>query len=392
MRILLINKYARVTGGSDLHCLELASGLRERGHEVRFLSTAGPDNLDREGAFVPRIVSNVTRGDLPPVGAAKVALRSLWNRSAAAAMRHLIDEFGPDVAHFHKLYPQLSVAPVSIASSRGVPVVQTLHDYEFISASPLDDSGGSIDRDESTATYRVLNTALFGVKRFAHVPRVDRWITVSRSTAEAYAERGIEPAVLPNFTRPFEGRPLAYEARAGVVFIGRLSPEKGLRHVLALPDLIPDLPIRVAGEGPLVGEVERAATAAPRLAYLGRLDRGSVTELLGSARVVVMPSLWREPGPLSALEAMAAGTPIVAYENGGLAEYVSDARGGIVIPPSVENLAEAVAAAYGDRARWEELSASARHAVEERHTLPVYLDRLERVYAEGVARRVSVSP
>jgi glycosyltransferase involved in cell wall biosynthesis len=237
----------------------------------------------------------------------------------------------------------------------------------------------------------VLNTALFGVKRSAHVPRVDRWITVSRSTAEAYAERGIEPAVLPNFTGPFEGRPLAYEARAGVVFIGRLSPEKGLRHVLALADLIPDLPIRIAGEGPLVGEVERATMAAPHLAYLGRLDRGSVTELLGSARVVVMPSLWREPGPLSALEAMAAGTPIVAYENGGLAEYVSDARGGIVIPPSVENLAEAVAAAYGDRARWQELSASARRAVEEHHALPVYLDRLEEIYADGIACRSSVS-
>src|ERR1700761_8683387 len=140
MRILLVNKYARVTGGSDLHCLELARGLRERGHEVAFLSTADAGNMDRVGAFVPRTVSNATREALAPAAAAKVAARSLWNRTAAAATRRSIDDFRPDVVHLHKLYPQLSVAPVVAASSRRVPLVQTLHDYEFISASPLDDS------------------------------------------------------------------------------------------------------------------------------------------------------------------------------------------------------------------------------------------------------------
>jgi glycosyltransferase involved in cell wall biosynthesis len=387
MRILLVHKYALLTSGSDLHCLELAGGLRERGHEAALLSTADAENVERRGAFVSRTVSNATRGQARAGGAARVALQALWNRSAAAATERLIAEFRPDVVHVHKLYPQLSAAPVVVASARGVPIVQTVHDFEFISASPLDDSGGWVDREESRPSYRVLNTGLFGLKHALHIPRVDLWITVSRSVRDAYAERGIESTVMPNFTQPFGGTPASFEGRSGAAFVGRLTEEKGVRHLLELAERLPDLPIAIAGEGPLAGDVEQAAAASPRLAYLGKLDRPAVTDLLGSARVLLVPSLWREPGGLVSLEAMAAGTPVVAYDRGGLAEYVSDAQAGILVPPSAEALAAGVAEVYDDPARWERMSASAWRAIEEHHTLPGYLDRLEKFYEDLIGRR-----
>lgn len=385
MRILLVNKYARVTGGSDLHCLELAKGLRDRGHEVAFLSTADEDNLDQEGIFIARSVSNATRGQIVGINAAKVAGRAVWNRGAAAATRELLSAFRPDVVHVHKLYPQLSVAPIVVASTRGVPVVQTVHDYEFVSASPIDDTGRWLDHDEAKLAYRALNSVLFGVKRLIHMPRISSWISVSRSTGQAYHERGIATAVLPNFTEPrIDGVP-SFDERRGILFMGRLSEEKGLRDVLELPSHLSfEYPITIAGEGPLRDEVQHATEIFPCISYLGKLNREDVTRQLASARVMVMPSLWREPGPLAALEAMAVGTPLVVYDNGGLAEYVADASAGITVKPSVTSMAKAIESLYDDRERWNEFSTNACEAIQRVHTLPVYLDRLEGIYSDLV--------
>jgi glycosyltransferase involved in cell wall biosynthesis len=364
--------------------LELAKGLRERGHEVTFIATSDPRNVDKEGVFLPTIVTRETRAETTGIRAAQVACRAIWNPSAAAATKELLSSFRADVVHVHKLYPQLSVAPVVVASGRGVPIVQTVHDYEFISASTIDDTGHWLDHDEDRFSYRALNTLLFGVKRLIHSSRVDNWISVSRSTDQAYRKRGIATTVLPNFTEPFTGELPHFEDRKGVLFIGRLSEEKGLRHVLELPKHLPGLSILVAGDGPLSNEVQRAAQLFPCVTYLGKLDRDAVARQLASARLVVMPSLWREPGPLAALEAMAAGTPLIAYDSGGLAEYVADAAAGIIVQPSVTLLANAITSIYDDRERWEMLSSSARDAVQRDHTRSVYLDRLEKLYVDSM--------
>jgi glycosyltransferase involved in cell wall biosynthesis len=391
VRIVLVNNYARVTGGADLHCLELAEGLRQRGHEIAFIATANERNVDQHGVFVPTIVTRETRAEMKGTRAAQIACRAIWNPSAVAATKELLGSFRADIVHAHKLYPQLSVAPVVVAAARGIPIVQTVHDYEFISASSIDDTGGWRDQDEERFAYRMLNTALFSVKRILHTPRIDRWISVSRSTAAAYRLHGIDTAVLPNFTKPFLGELPSFEERKGILFVGRLTEEKGIRHILDLPAHLPNHPIIIAGDGPMAKDVEHATQVVPSLTYLGKLDSKAVARQIASARLVVMPSQWREPGPLAALEAMVAGTPLIAYDNGGLAEYVADAGAGIVVPPSTTSMADAISSLYDDRARWEDFSASARDAVQRRHTLPLYLDRLEHVYGDAISPKDHLS-
>src|SRR5580692_1496692 len=183
MRITIVHKYTRPTGGADIHCVGLARALRARGHEVVFLSTSSPENLDDRGIFIPASVTNDSRDALSPARRAEAAARALWNPRAASAMRRLIAEFRPDIVHAHKLYPQLSVAPVVIASRRRLPIVQTLHDLELCSASALDPSGSWLDRDETRFAYRLLNEATFGVRRLVHVPRVHRFVAVSQFLA-----------------------------------------------------------------------------------------------------------------------------------------------------------------------------------------------------------------
>lgn len=152
-----------------------------------------------------------------------------------------------------------SVAPVVAAARRGVPVVQTLHNYELISASPTDHRGGRLDRGQDAASVRWLRAALNVTRRTLHVPRVNRWIAVSSYVAETYARHGIGADVLPNFIAAEPpGTSRSFEERRGIVFAGRLTAEKGVNDVIALAEHLRGTPVTVVGRGPLEPQVREA--------------------------------------------------------------------------------------------------------------------------------------
>jgi glycosyltransferase involved in cell wall biosynthesis len=385
MRVIVVNRFAGVLGGADKHALGVARLLRERDHAVAFLSTESGENVEREGAFVPLVGGDFWRGAPPVRTRLEVAATAIWNRRAAAATQSLIERFRPDVMHLHDIYPQLSVAPVAVAARLGVATVQTLHNYELVSASPTDHTGRHIDRGAEPLPVRALRTALGGIRRRVHVPRITRFVAVSRHMAATFAAHGIQAEVLANFVERDERaeRP-PYEERTGIVFVGRLTEEKGARDMIALAQGLPEVPVTVVGRGPLETEVQAAARTVPNLEHAGFLAPDAVTARLRAARLAALPSRWQEPAGLVALEAMAEGTPVVAYASGGLAEYVRDAGAGEVVPPSAPTLVEASRALYRDRDAWSRAAAAGERAVERDHSPERYGERLERVYAAAV--------
>jgi glycosyltransferase involved in cell wall biosynthesis len=382
MRIVIVNKYQHITGGADRHCRGLAEILVERGHEVVFLSTVSSDHAGIRGVSVPASVTHDSRADLSLARQATAAAKALWNREAAAAMRRLIDEYRPDVVHAHKLYPQLSVAPVVVAAHARVPVVQTLHDFELVSGSALDARGGWRDEDETRLTYRLLNSMTLPIRRRVHVPRVAAFVSVSRYVARIYESHRIESTVLPNFLPAIrDSTPLpTFAERQGIAFVGRLRPEKGVADVVALAERLPAIPVTIVGSGILDAYVAEHAARLDNLTATGFLDADEIDRLVRRVRLVVVPSRWQEPAGLTPIEAMAQGTPVVAYASGGLAEYVADAGGGRVVPTDIDSLVRTCAELHSDSESWSILSRRAVAAVEETHSRNRYAERIERVY------------
>lgn len=389
MRVVIAHKYARVTAGADPHCFSLARELRDRGHEVVFLSTSDERNEVADGVFVPLTVTHGSREEMGLAEQASVFVNALWNREAAAGMRTLLRDFRPDVVHAHKLYPQLSVAPIVVASRAGVPVVQTLHDFEMVGASPIDMEGGRWDVDETRVRYKLLNSATRPVRRRAHAPRVSAFVAVSEFVARVHSKYGITATVLQNFV-PYGHeeleRPPSFDEREGIVFLGRLRPEKGVLDVVELARRVPDTPVTIVGSGDLEDEIRREAAEIPNLEVAGFIPDPALREVLRHARVIVIPSRCHDAGPLVPLEAMAHATPVVAYAMGGLAEYVRDTGGGRVVPVDAVALTEAAHELHADRTTWESCSTAGFEAIADRHTPSVYVQKLERIY-EDVVRR-----
>lgn len=388
MRVLIVNKYAHITGGADQYCLLLTKGLRERGHEVAWLTTQSAENRESHGVFLPWAAQRAGAKDVSRSVRLALGSRAFWNPTAAAGMRRALRDFRPDLVSAHKLYPQLSVAPLVVAARRRVPVVQTLHDYDLIAASPFDHQGSWIDRDDPRALFRGLQTATFPIRRWVHPGCIQAWISISRFVERVYARRGIRSVMVPNGT---QGRgsgqpPLEYAEREGIVFVSRLVPEKGVLDVLDLARLLPNLLVTIVGTGPLAAAVRAEAARRPNLRVTGWVEPERVLSLVRSARVALVPSRWAEPSGRGALEAMAEGTPVVAYDTGGLGELVHESGGGRTVPASPDALARASAEVYDDRSLWETLSGRGVSAIEGERSTELWVDRIADVF-ERVARR-----
>jgi glycosyltransferase involved in cell wall biosynthesis len=383
----MIHKSADLTGGGDQNCLGLMSLLTERGHEVALLSTQSSENVVRTGVFVERRVTHQTRDRLSITSQIDVACRALWNPDSARAIKQLMIRFRPDVVHAHKLYPQISVAPIVIAARASAPIVQTLHDSELLSASAIDETGGWLDLDESRFRYRAINTATFPVRRAVHARRVSTFIAPSRFLAERYrAKRGLDAVVLPYFVEPYERTPRDFSERTGAVFVGRLVKEKGVFDVIRLAELLADIRVTVIGYGPLEWAVRDAASRLANLEFMGRMDRSSIRALLEHARVSLMPSHVKESGGIAALEAMSVGTPVVAYQSGGLGEYVADTGGGRALSPAVDALARETSILHEDERQWRVHSRQGLAGVARLHSPDRYVARIEEIYASVIAR------
>jgi glycosyltransferase involved in cell wall biosynthesis len=386
MRIVMVNKFVHVTGGADRHALALASLLRTNGHEVAFLSTRNAESVEGAGRFIEASVTHATRSELRGQRRIVAACRALWNSQAADAMNELVEDFQPHLVHCHKLYPQLSAAPVVIAHRHGIPVIQTLHDYEFVSASPLDARGRAFDCYETSTAFRVLNTATFALRRRVHRPRVTTWIAVSNALAEIYRKRGIDAVVIRNSVLTSGAQVKPPSEREGIVYAGRITKEKGSDAIVELARLLPDVRVTVAGMGIDAGNVAAAARELPNLCFVGQIGSGDMERLLRSALVLVMPSRWKEPGPLAALEAMRAGTPIVAFDSGGLAEYVRLSDGGIVVEPTALALADACRTLMTNPAAWQHASDGGLSGITNLFSEERYLREVVRVYRSAVAQ------
>jgi glycosyltransferase involved in cell wall biosynthesis len=282
----------------------------------------------------------------------------VWSRRAAAHVRQRAAEFRPDVIHAHNLYPMLSP---SVLRGAGAPVVVTLHNYRLLclpatflrDATTCEDCLGKTPwrgvvhrcyRD-SAAGSAALATSLAVHRGLGTFERVGAFLAVSDFVRAKHIEAGF-PAerirVKPNFVTPLPRRTGAGDY---FLFLGRLSPEKGLDRLVSVWR---DVPARlvVVGDGPERGRLEAAASGA--VEFHGAVAPEQVPGYLENARALVLPSICYEGAPRTVVEAFAAGVPVIANRKGALPTIVEEGDTGLLVDPGRPGDWPAAAAALLD--------------------------------------------
>ena len=249
----------------------------------------------------------------------------------------------------------------------------------------------SMDFRLTRPTYLQQRALGAGVGRFIAVSR-----EVERHLEEKFGWHAPKVVVIPNAIDPARFR-LASDpqlraalsrdgSRPIVLATARLAAQKGLGYLLDAVSELPAIQLVIAGDGPDLGDLE---AQAQRLALGDRVDflghRDDVAELLACADVVALPSLY-EGLPLSVLEAMAAGKPVVATAIGGTDEAIVDGETGVLVEPrDAAALAEALDGLISDPARAARLGAAGRRHVEENFASAQMVERVMHVYDELLA-------
>jgi glycosyltransferase involved in cell wall biosynthesis len=195
-------------------------------------------------------------------------------------------------------------------------------------------------------------------------------------------------AVAARAAQPVPRAELARNATAPIVLtIARLDAQKGISHLLDAAAAVPDVSFAIAGDGPDRAALE-AQTAklglADRVRFLGH--RRDVPALLAAADLFVLPSLY-EGLPLSVLEAMAAGVPVVATAIGGTDEVVRDGETGTLVPPADPlALAAAITRTLADRDQAKRLAAGAREFVAREYSVQSMVGAVSRLYDSLLTR------
>jgi glycosyltransferase involved in cell wall biosynthesis len=373
MRVLVVHNRYRVEGGEERSVELQAAALRTADvtHAV----------LERHSTAMsrPRAALGLLRGGIEDEDV-RVATR----------------ELGADVVHFHNMLPAFGPRSLAAARRAGAAVVLHLHNLRLFCAIGIASrDGGPCFRchHRSTLPGLLLNcrgslpeAAVYAAALARHQPAVfattNRFVVPSeyaRGQSALLGVPGDRIDVLPHY---LPGRAFAERSRAGdgryALIAGRLAPEKGIDTAIKAATLA-DIPLRVAGDGPAADRlIELANIIGGHVDFLGRQDRAALERELAGAAMVVMPSRYHEFSPYSALEAMAAGVPVVASALGGLPELIGTAR---CVPPNDPHaLAARMRSLWADPARRAEDGNALLARARENHSADRYIDRLLDLY------------
>src|ERR1700685_921599 len=315
MRVLQVNKFLYGGAGAETVMFRTADLLRAHGHEVSFFAMQDPRNVPcAESKYFPR--GRYYDADHGLISRARDAASSIYSLDARKALRRLLRDQRPDVAHLHNVYHQLTLSVVDELAAQEIPIVMTLHDYKPVCPSYVlytDDApchrcgtghpGHAIAhrciKGSRAASAVGTVEAMLGRARGTY-DRVDAFISPSRSLVDVMVE-GRLPAermhVIPNFVADEQFRDLSTREVVSppiVLFVGRLEEVKGVRILLeAARMLTPEIEVTVVGQGPLETEVQNAERDG-LVRYLGTRDWREIAQLMDRARALVVPSLWEE--------------------------------------------------------------------------------------------------
>ena len=400
MRVLMVNKFHRLVGGSETCYFSMKRLLEQRGHTVIDFSMA--DERNAPSPYSDYFVDNVDYRGKYSLGRQLLWARNfVYSPEAKKKFERLVSDTKPDLIHLHMFHHQLSPSILDVIQKRRLPAVYTAHDlqllcpnykmahHETLCEACLNGKVFSCVRNRCVKDS-IIKSVLSAFENKLHRSRgiydvMQYLILPSAFYRQLFLKAGYAPERLvhiPNFLSlpPFKeaGRE---KKEPYILYVGRLSEEKGLRTLLTAAEGA-DIALHIAGTGVMEEEI-KATLRKPgfsRVKLLGFLDEAALTEEMHLASALVLPSEWYENGPYAAIEALRCGRPLIGSRIGGLPELIQ--KNGILAEPGdAEGLRAAMRRMIAlPDAEWRRMSEFSLRLYRENHTAERFTEKLGEVY------------
>lgn len=371
MKILIANKFYYNRGGDCIAAMALEELLKAKGHDVAFFSMQYPQNFPSEWEqYFPSEV----RFDGGLADKLKAACRIFSSNEVKRKFERLADTFKPDVLHMNNVHSYLSPLIGELAHRKGIKVVWTLHDYKLVCPSYSCLRKGEpctlcIDRGVSNVlTKKCMKGSLpASVVAFLEAcywnkgrlnKNTDCFISPSRFLAQKMIE-GEFPKEKIKVVSNFSGREMPreiYEKEDYYCYVGRLSQEKGVETLIEAARKLP-YKLVVVGTGPLK---DRLTHESDNVRFVGFKEWDELKALLGKAKFMVIPSEWYENNPISVIESLCLGTPVLGADIGGIPELIGEGNGMLFRAGDEEDLREKIRLMFNKTFNYNDICARAR--------------------------------
>lgn len=395
MKLLLIHNSHRSgsSSGDDVIFRKEAELLRRKGHKVIQYNPSN-DEFDDGG----------------PLKKLSTVLQIPWSFSSARRIRKIVREEKPDIAHVHNFFPLISPSVYHTLKAEGIPIVQTLHDFRFLCSMAFFMRGGRICEEcRDGSVFKSIRYGCFKNSRLQSIPvalmlklhqalntfknKIDAYICLTESQKKIFSDSGFAEEKLfikPNFVEDtFDGNGNGRGDYA--VFIGRLGEEKGLLTLIEAWRALPDVPLKIVGNGPYAEKSKKIVHAfgIKNIEFMGYRPHRECMETLKGARFLVMPSICYETFGLTIVEAFSLAKPVIASNLGAMADLVDDGVAGYLFEPgNAADLANKVRKLWSDPQDCPALGQNARKEYEEKYTPEKNYEMLMGIYEKVVSGRV----
>jgi glycosyltransferase involved in cell wall biosynthesis len=387
-------------GGAETYNLEVGKKLQEFGHTVEYFgmfdekNTVGnslgvyTDNLDFHGHGL----HNLT-----------YPFKIIYSKEAKRKIQEVLRDFKPDVVHLNNINYQLTPSIIDGIKEMNIPMVQTLHDPQLVCPNHMMFIPGKkevCDKCvEHSAIHCLLNKCIhdsavksvFGAiegttyKHRDTYEKIDKLICpsefIERNTLRDKRFQG-KTIMLRNFVTIKEVPNV--EKEDYVLYFGRLSDEKGIDLIIEAAKKLPEVKFVMAGGGPKEADI----SPIENIEYVGFKSGDDLAELITRARVAVFPSILNENSPLSVLESISFGTPVIGSLLGGIPELIENGKTGLIMEHlTPADLAEKIQRVMSDDKLASELS---KNCLEARDTMmgkDEYIEEILKIY-ESVRNEV----
>lgn len=402
MKILMVNKFLYPRGGSESYMLYLGEHLTRLGHEIEYFGMY--DEKNTVGNRAQKYTQNM---DFHSNGLSRFLypFKIIYSFEAKKKIMQVIDRFQPDIVHMNNINFQLTPSIIYGTKKKGIPLVQTVHDYQMICPNHLlynfDQNapceacvhGSHMNCIKNKCIHGSTVKSLLGVieAKFYSLlkpyKKVDLYVCPSHFLEnKLLSAKGYYKGKTKTIHNFIDKEKFASSGRAEdsyIVFAGRLSKEKGIECIAQTAKLLPQYTFVVAGSGPDEGLLKDI----PNIKLAGFLTGDKLTDLMGRAKLLLLPSVCYENCPLTILEAHAMGVPVVTMNSGGMAELVKDGiTGTLVNEPTPEAIASKLKETMENEAYYNRLKENCKHEKDNILSVETYCDILVQEYEKLVAR------
>lgn len=408
MRILLVNKFHYLNGGSEKYYFELGKLLKKHGNEVAYFSMKDDRNIKtgEKEYFVEKIDLNT--------GSKLKALDVIYSKENYKKMQEAIDDFKPDVVHLNNFQRQLSESIVECCRDNNIPMVFTAHDVQAIcpAISMLDSeknicekciNGKYINCFKKKCVKNSTLKSLLGAyegnyyrRKKVYTKKIKNIITPSIFYKNKLIEDGIQEdkiKAIHNFIN-IEEYNLKLEDEGYALYSGRLAKEKGILNLVEAfsnlimnnknNDKLKNIKLYIAGNGPEKENIEKTIKEnklEEKIILLGYLNQKDLKEYTRKCGFLVIPSIWYENGPYSVIETQSIGKAIIGANIGGIPEMVINNENGLTYKYNdVKELEEKMKRLFSDIELREKFGNNAKEFANKEYSPENYYKKLEKIY------------